>query len=82
MPPANPTDSPPGYDESVKDGKVTGGFRPGSLRRRGTARSQRSSKSFASDGEDHDEGLGMGVGMGRVRDADWGIGDDARMGLE
>ena len=49
-------------------GEVTGIGR-GSLRRRGTGAS-----SVAGGGEDDRPH--------RVTDADWGIGDDARMGLE
>jgi hypothetical protein len=48
----------------------TNSARPGARRRRGTGSSY--SISLASD-DDRPE---------QVREADWGIGDDARMGLE
>lgn len=74
--PVVPSDPPPEYAESVKsmksiDSAKSSGFRPGSIRRRGS-KSRGSSLSHASDDDrPHTR-----------READWGIGDDARMGLE
>ena len=76
----SPSEAPPEYAESVRSVKSTNskssGFRPGSLRRRGTAgtASQTSSLSLR-EGSDENE-------PPRRREADWGIGDEARMGLE
>jgi len=67
------SESPPAYAESIKSVNSTksSGFRPGSVKRRGS-RSRGSSLSLASD---DDRPLTR-------READWGIGDEARMGLE
>jgi len=63
-------DPPPEYAESVSS--RSSGLRPGSIRRRGTN---------SVDGPSEDEGL-PGHAPHRERNGDWGIGDDARMGLE
>ncbi|KAL3424419.1 integral peroxisomal membrane peroxin [Phlyctema vagabunda] len=65
---------PPEYAESVHSTK-SAGFRPGSLRRRGPRNgSRRSSISINLAADDDDT-------PPNAR-ADWGIGDDLRMGLE
>lgn len=67
-----PEEPLPEYASSFKsDGasSKSSGFKPGSLRE---ARSRRSTLTLASDDERPHT----------AKDADWGIGDDVRMGLE
>ncbi|KAH8665878.1 integral peroxisomal membrane peroxin-domain-containing protein [Tricladium varicosporioides] len=66
------------HKSSASKSSTSKGFRPDTLRRRGTGASRASSLSYASD----DEMAGAGRLFGRATEADWGIGDDARMGLE
>ncbi|KAG0649656.1 Peroxisomal membrane PEX30 [Hyphodiscus hymeniophilus] len=69
------SEAPPEYAESVKStGSKGSGFRPGSTRRRGTVGSRRSSLSMKTTSDDDRPP--------RLREADWGIGDDVRMALE
>ena len=71
------SDPPPEYAESVKSTTSSGFMRNGSIRRRG-------SRSRGSRGSS----LSVNVANGddsrphTAREADWGIGDDAMMGLE
>lgn len=68
---------PPNYAESInstKSSAQSSGFRTESVRRRGGRNgSRRSSLSYAGSDDDRPPSS---------RQADWGIGDDARMGLE
>lgn len=76
--PVTQSEPPPEYAESVKsiksvDSTKSSGFKPGSIRRRGS-RSRGSSLSHHSvDDDDRPH---------TRREADWGIGDDAKMSLE
>jgi hypothetical protein len=69
----SPSEAPPEYADSVKstnskDSSKVSDIKPGSIRRRGTAGSARSSLSLKR--------------TPRPREADWGIGDDARSFME
>jgi len=73
-----PNESPPKYTETVADDSAStksSGFRPGAPRRSNT--SGKNSVDIPSE----DEGL-PGHKPIRERESEWGIGDDARMGLE
>jgi hypothetical protein len=74
------TDMPPKYSEKEDDAASTNSkgsktsFRPGAIRRSTTS-------NTSGEIPSEDEGL-PGHKPIREREAEWGIGDDARMGLE
>jgi hypothetical protein len=75
----SPSEAPPEYADSVKstnskDSSKVSDIKPGSIRRRGTAGSARSSLSLKTGSDDER--------TPRPREADWGIGDDARSFME
>jgi hypothetical protein len=84
-----PSGSPPKYSDVVADdsastkssGKSSSGFRSGALKRSNAS----GIESLGSREDDEDGVLSLGLPGHRPhvdRDGDWGIGDDARMGLE
>ena len=73
-----PSEPPPKYAETVHPDSAStnsSGFRRRALRRANTR------EGLASDRDEEDEGLPGHMPI-MERDRDWGIGDDARMGLE
>lgn len=78
-----PPYEPPEYAESIKSinsakSTTSSGFRAGSVRRRGSKSRGSRGSSMSASAKANNEGERPHT----AREADWGIGDDARMGLE